>query len=193
MNKRKIRISDRVNNSEKMNIIFRRIFFAFLILIVNLIQNTGHMFPSILGVRAFLIIPLVICISMFERIIPAAMFGLFAGVLWDITLSVGDGFYALFLTLCCTVCSVLISYLMRNNLSTAALLCSGVLIVYILTHWLCFLVFRGVEGSALTFLTFYLPSALYSLAFLPLDYVIIRIFIKKLKNKYPEKIGSFRP
>lgn len=177
---------------EKKNIVFRRVFFVIFILIIALIQNTPHFSVTVWGIEVFLLIPLVVCVSMFEKIIPAAIFGLLAGSLWDINVSIGDGFYALFLSFVAASCSMMINYYMRNNLSTAALLCGIALLLYILIHWLCFVVFRGIEGGVFTIISFYLPSAFVSLIFLVPLYAIVRGFIKRLKNKYPVKINVTR-
>ena len=54
-------------------------------------QNTDGFFPQIFGVRALLLIPAVVCAAMFERDIVGMLFGLFAGMLWDITASGNNG------------------------------------------------------------------------------------------------------
>ena len=45
----------------------RRTVFVLLILAVHILQNTRGLFPEIFGVKANPLIPLVICIGMFER------------------------------------------------------------------------------------------------------------------------------
>ena len=77
----------------------RRTVFVLLILAVHILQNTRGLFPEIFGVKANLLIPLVICIGMFEREIAGAVLGMLAGILWDSVSPMGDGYNALLLML----------------------------------------------------------------------------------------------
>ena len=177
----------------KLNLYIRRIVFVVLILVVSLLQNTPHMFPAIFGAHAFLLIPTIVCISMFEKDLAATLMGIFAGALWDSVAAWGDGFNALFLMLTATVVGLLINYLMRNNLSTALLLSGVFILAYSIIHWFIFVICRGVEGGFVLLFTFYLPSALYTLIFVPFFYASIRTFLKKLKEYYPHKSRVRRP
>jgi rod shape-determining protein MreD len=179
-----------MNKSRVQNkkIFARRILYVLLVLITAALQNTPHLFPSVFGCKALLIIPLVVCMAMFERIIPAMIYGLCAGMLWDITVAPGDGYNALMMTVLAVTCSAMIKYLMRNNLSSAFLLGGCAVVIYMVLHWLFFEVFRSVDGCGITILTYYLPSAVYTLLFLPVYYVIIRKFVQKMKYKYPDPV-----
>lgn len=180
-------------SKSKMNLYLRRIGFVLLILIVGVIQNTPHMFPTVFGAHAFLLIPTVVCISMFERDLAATLMGIFAGAVWDATAARGDGFNALFLMIVATVVGLLINYLMRNNLSTALLLSSVAIVLYAVLHWFIFIICRGVEGGLLLLVTFYLPSVVYTFIFTPIFYILMRKFLRKLKERYPHKSRVIRP
>ena len=151
------------------------------------------MFPTVFGAHAFLLIPTVVCIAMFERDLAATLMGIFAGAIWDATAARGDGFNALFLMIVATVVGLLINYLMRNNLSTALLLSSVAIVLYAFLHWFIFVICRGIEGRLLLFVTFYLPSIVYTFVFTPLFYVIMRKFLRKLRDRYPHKSRVIRP
>lgn len=169
-------------SKKKRALYIRRIAFVIAILIIALIQNTPKLFPTILGFRAFLLIPLVICIAMFEKDLAAALMGALAGALWDITSATGDGFNALILMLLGAATSLLISYIMRNNLATALLLGGMAIAIYILLHWFFFVICSGAEGGFVTLFTFYLPSLIYSFIFVPIFYIILRSFIRKIND-----------
>ena len=116
---------------------------------------------------------------MFEREVPAAVFGAFAGALWDVSSGV-DGFNTLVLMVLCAVCSLLISHLMRNNIVTATALGTGGVaayeIIYIAVR------FWGA-GSPLRFMFgFYLPSLLITVPFVPLCYVLVRFIYNNYRN-----------
>lgn len=163
----------------------RRGILALLIIIGAILQNTAHVFPTIFGARAFLLIPTVVCISMFEKNISASIYGAFAGVLWDITSGASPGFNTIVLMLIATLCGLLINYLMRNNMRTATVLTSCSLAVYTLCYWLFYIVAAGMEDSGYLLLTFYLPSCVYSLVLMPFIYLLIRAIIKKIRDKFP--------
>jgi len=173
--------------------LYSRIAAVCVLLVAHLLQNTPHMFPTFFGVHAFLLLPLAICIAMVEKTLAGTVLGIFAGVLWDTASAHVDGFYALFFMVVCTLVCILMNYLMRNNLVTALLLCGGSILLFCLVHWLVFVVAGGVEGAARMLLTFYLPSALYTFIFAPIDYFVIRAFLKKLRAKYPRKAVTRRP
>jgi rod shape-determining protein MreD len=170
---------------ENLHIYIRRAIIAVVIIVAAMLQNTANLFPTIFGARAFLLIPVVVCISMFEKDVTAAIFGAFAGMLWDMTSAVNDGFNTIFLMLIGSVCGILVNFIMRNNMVTAMLLSSGALVLYSLSYWLVFIVARGVEGGAMMILNFFLPCSVYTLAFTPLIYLLIRAFMKKLRDSLP--------
>ena len=161
-------------------LIIRRTIFVLLILLTNIFQNTNRFFPEILGVRAFLLIPLVVCISMFEREMAGAVLGLFAGALWDVFSGLGDGYNTLFLMLVGAVCGLLINVLMRNHMLTALILSGASCLIYALLYILFFVVARGLDSPGYLLARYYLPSCLYSVVFTPLYYLIVRAVMKKM-------------
>lgn len=169
---------------ENLHIIIRRAVLVIMIIVAAMLQNTAHMFPEIFGIRVFLLIPVVVCISMFEKEL-APFFGTFAGLLWDITSTAPDGYNTVLMMLIASACGLLIKHVMRNNIITSLLLTSCSLVLYSLLYWLFFVVPKGVEGGAMMIFTFYLPCCIYTLVFLPFIYVIIRAFIKKLRDSLP--------
>ncbi len=177
----------------KLNLYIRRIVFVLVIFFVAMIQNTPHLFPTVFGAHAFLLIPLVVCIAMFERDLASTVMGIFAGALWDVSAAWGDGFNAIFLMIIATVVGLLINYLMRNNLFSAMLLGGVAVIAYIIIHWFIFIVCRGIDGAFKLLLMFYLPSAVYTIIFVPIFYIIMRSFLQKLKEYYPHRSRIRRP
>lgn len=169
-------------SKKKRALYIRRIIFVAAIILVALLQNTPHVMPGIFGSHAFLLIPLVVCFGMFETSLVAALMGALAGILWDVTVASGDGYNALILMLFATATSLLISYLMRNNISTALLLGAVAIVLYCLLHWFIFVVCSGATGGFVTLFTFYLPSAIYTFAFVPIFYIILRALLRKIKE-----------
>lgn len=65
------------NNKPKIK---RRAIFVVAIIITAIVQNTGARVNGVFDAHAFLLIPLLISISMFEREIVSALLGVLAGL-----------------------------------------------------------------------------------------------------------------
>ncbi|MCR4616057.1 MAG: rod shape-determining protein MreD [Clostridiales bacterium] len=165
---------------ENKNTIIRRVIFVFILLAAAALQGTKGLFPTPGNIGVFLIIPAAVSIAMFEREVAGLLFGAFAGALWD-TYVTGFGFNAMFLTIVTFGAGVLIHYLMRNNLSTAMLMCSLSMLLYILLYWLFNYVFKGYGTAMQVLLKYYLPTFLYSLVFIPVIYLMVRTVMKKFR------------
>ena len=154
------------NNKPKY---IRFIIYVLLITGVALVQNSPYIIPDIFGARAFMLLPVCVSIAMFEREIAAAVFGVFAGVLWDICLA-KDGFNSVVLLLIGAVCSLLISHFMRNNILTALVLGAGAVVSYCIIYVFINLVLSGAGASVGQLFAFYLPSCIYTAVFIPVFY-----------------------
>ncbi len=147
------------------------IYCALLTASVLLQNSVGGLF-EIFGARVFLSIPLCIAVAMFEREVPAAVFGAFAGALWDVSSGV-DGFNTFVLMALCAVSSLLISHLMRNNIVTSLVLGAGSIVAYEIVY--IAVSFLGAGNPIRMIFTFYLPSLVITVVFVPICYYIIKV------------------
>ena len=159
------------NNRPKIK---RRAVFVLFIVISAILQNTGSRFDGVFSAHAFLLIPLVVAISMFEREITSAILGAFAGLLWDLSAGL-DGYNMLLIMLICAVSSILISRLMRNNIVTAVVLGVTAVAVYIFFYILIYIVLDGGGYPLSQIFRFYLPSFILTILFVPLYYYLIKM------------------
>ena len=164
--------------ADNKNLYIRRALFAFLIIITASCQHTAGDAFSIFGARAFLLIPLTVTIAMNEKSMGGLSFGLLAGVLWDVATVRGDGFYSVTLALAGFTAGVAVSYIVRNNILASLLLSGGACFFVTVSYWLIFIFIRGYEGAFSMLMSFYLPSAVYSLAFTAVYYYIVKNIIK---------------
>ena len=153
------------------------IFGAVLIASV-LLQNSVGGLLEIFGARVFLCIPFCIAIAMFEREVPAAIFGAFAGALWDVSSGI-DGFNTFVLMILCAVSSLLISHLMQNNLITALVLGAGSITAYEILYIV--IRFWGAGSPVRQIFTFYLPSLVITGVFIPLCYFLVKFIYNSFK------------
>lgn len=152
----------------------RRAIFLLFIIVTAIFQNTGSRFNGVISAHAFLLIPLVVSISMFEREITAALLGASAGLLWDLSAGL-DGYNMLVIMLICAVTSILISRLMRNNIVTAVVLGITAIAVYIFFYILIYIVLDGGGYPFSQIFRFYFPSFVLTSAFIPIYYYLIKM------------------
>ena len=129
--------------ADNKNLYIRRALFIVLIALTAVFQHTDGAVPSIFGAKAFLLIPLTVCIAMNEKSMGGLSFGILAGVLWDFATVRGDGFYAVVLALAGFTAGAAVTYLVRNNVFAALLLSLGACSFVTVSYWLIFILMRG--------------------------------------------------
>lgn len=170
-----------VTNIQNKNTILRRVILALFVLLTYIFQNTGGLFPAPGGVHAILLIPLTICVAMFEREFAGIFFGLLAGAMLDAFSSDTICFHSVFLTVIGFVAGALITYLMRNNFVCAVILTTASVLIYNTTYFLFYCAFDGTEKPLYIYFRYYFLSVIYTVIFTPLYYFIVRALSKKLK------------
>lgn len=156
----------------------RWVIWGALMVISVLLQNSVGGLLEFFEARVFICVPVCVAIAMFEREVPAAIFGAFAGALWDVSSGV-DGFNTIILMALSAVCSLLISHLMRNNLITALVLGAGSVTVYEIIY--IAVRFWGAGSPVRQIFTFYLPSLLITVVVVPVCYFIVKAIYNSYK------------
>jgi rod shape-determining protein MreD len=168
--------------TRKQNVI-KYVCYCLIILVVDLLQNTGGLFPEIFGARCFLLLPLVIILSMSEDVFAGTMLGLFAGLLWDLTGAVHLGFNCIFIAVMCFFSSALATYITRDTFITNMISSAIVITLYCLMYWLFFIIIKGVDGGELTIFSFYIPSGIYTAVLTPVLWLILKPIKMKLNHE----------
>lgn len=172
---------------ENRLIYIRRFAFVLFIVITAVFQNAKGSLLSISGVHAVLLVPLTVCVAMHEKSVAALLLGVFSGVLLDMFSSAPDGFYALFLATVAFVCSLLVTFEMRNNIMTALLLSFCACFAQTLLYWLLFFFAKGYDSAVYVYFRFYFSSAVYSSLFTFIYYYavqkICRLTLPERKRK----------
>lgn len=166
---------------DNRNVYIRRACYAVGLLCVAMLQNTAGLLPSFFGFRALIIIPALVSVAMFEKEMAGMFFGLFAGLLWDMSSASGGHFQAIMMTAIGFVCGCLITYLMRNNIITGIIFSSSALVIHSLLCWLKDYIFNGNFDGAYKLITFYIPSCIYTMLFFPIFYFLVR-FVQRRFN-----------
>lgn len=154
--------------------------FGALLLLADLLQNTAGLMPEIFSARCFIMIPALVILIIGEEEITASIIGLLSGMLWDLSSGVHLGFNCIFFAVLCFGISALINRMMRDTFITNMLICTFSIVLYCLVYWLFFIIIKGIENAQMTILTFYLPSAIYTILITPIAYAILNRIKKKL-------------
>ena len=125
--------------ADNKNLYIRRALFVLLLVLTAVFQHTKGAVPSLFGARAFLLIPVAVCIAMFEKSMGGLSFGVLAGVLWDFATVRGDGFYAVVLALAGYTAGAAVTYIVRNNIFSALILSAGASLFISTSYWFVFI------------------------------------------------------
>lgn len=169
-------------NSDKKKLIIRRALLGLVVYLLAFLQNGEGRFPSLFSVRAFFLIPAVVAIGMFEKEIPGILYGLFAGVLWDMVAS-GNNYNAIFLVIAGYISAMLITTIMRCNIATHFIITTLFLIIYSVGYWLFNYVFKGIDGAVFVLFRYYLPAIIYTCVFSPFIFLLVRFIEKKFEDE----------
>lgn len=168
-----------IEELSKKDSIKRRILLAVIVLITFIIQTTGGFFPAPFGIHACLMIPVTVCVAMFEREFSGLFYGLAAGMMLETVSPDSVCFYSFMLTLIGFTTGMLITYLMRNNLVTAMIFTLAFSLILNSLYCLFFFVFDGINITFVFYLKYYFLSAIYTTIFTPIFYLIVRVIVKK--------------
>ena len=164
--------------SDNRDIYIRRALFVVLVGLTAIFQHTAGALPSLFGARAMVLIPLTVCIGMYERSMPGLTFGVLAGVLWDFASVGADGFFSVALATVGYLSGVAVTWILRNNIFSALILSAISVTAVNTAYWLVFIQMKEFEGAAELLTGFYLPSALYTLLFTFLFYYLVGFLLR---------------
>ncbi|MDD2362463.1 MAG: rod shape-determining protein MreD [Oscillospiraceae bacterium] len=157
--------------------------YGIVILLTSILQSLPNFLPPIGGARPALMVPVVVCIAMFEGPVGGAAAGVAGGILWDLFSDRLLGFNALLLLIICCACGLMSQLLIRNNLISSMLMTAAALFIQGLISWF-FYDFMFENQQALTaLLSLSIPGFFYSLFLTPPIYFVVYSVAKILRNR----------
>ena len=132
-----------------------------LLLFLNAIQTTPHLF-EIFSIKPVLIVPLVVCVCMFESVMPSAVFSMIAGLVWDVSSDKILGFNGIILIVCGVFISLLCIYYFHTKVMNSIAFCAIVMIFQGLLNYLFYFAIWQYSGSYVVLISDILPTALYT-------------------------------
>lgn len=153
---------------------FRYAALALVVVATWLVENTASTLFAPNNINLYLMVCVVTAIGMLEEELPAALYGLFGGLLMDLFTPGQLGLNSILLLLIGMGTSLVITHVMRSTILTSILFSGAALLLYTVVYWLFMLVFKGVDGSLGALFSMYLPRAALTFLLSPLIYMLIR-------------------
>lgn len=157
--------------------------YGLVILLASILQSLPNFLPVIGCARPTLIIPIVVCIAMFEGPVGGAAAGVAGGILWDIFSDRLLGFNALLLLIICCACGLMSQLLIRNNLISSMLMAAAALFAHGLIDWFIYDLMLENDQPLNTLLWYTAPGFVYSLLLTPPLYFAVYFVARLLRNR----------
>lgn len=171
-----------MNFNSNRYVYIRKTVFVLLIILTALFQHTGFI-PRLFGAPAMLLVPLTVCLCMFERSTSGMWYGVLAGALWDFASVRGDGFFAVVLTVIAFISGTLITFVFRRSIRSALVISFGALAFTNVSYWLIFILRKGYEDAFSVLISYYMPSVFYSMIFVFVYYYLAEAIVKLTAQK----------
>lgn len=159
--------------------IFKWALYALLLIAFCLIQFTPDVM-DVLGIKPVLIVPLVVVAAAFREELGSVIFAAAAGLIWDTYTSTPFGFNAFVLAVFAAVISLLVLYLVRNNLLNVMAMVLGTMLLYELLRWLFFVVLFDGGNAVRSLVGHTLPTIVYTMAVSPFVYLLVAKLERKV-------------
>lgn len=160
---------------EKLLPALKWVVFSLLLLALYALQTTPGLF-EIAHTKPVLIVGLVVCVAMYENVLPSACFAMAAGLLWDISSDKLFGFNGLILLVCGMFISLLCIYYLHTKLLNALIFCAAVMLVQSGLDYLFSYAVWDYPNAWMAYVQRMLPMAAYTVvATLPIFFLVRRV------------------
>ena len=160
----------------------RYITYALEIILLYVISGVPGLLPSISGTKPLLLLPVAVTIAVFEKEVPAMIFGLSCGALCDLGFSDKIGFYTIALTLLCFAFGYCARNFFVTNFANAMAIGGTTVVVLLCIHFLIYYANGDFPNAGAHFLRHYLVKILYTGVFLPPLFFLNRLLRSTIDN-----------
>lgn len=136
---------------------------------------------AILGTKPVLLAGFVVAVAMMQKEIPAAVFGISSGLLWDLSSPALFGFHGLIFLVGSVTISLFIQYVMRSKLISYLLFLGGLLLLDRFFYFLFYYLIWRYEDCICLWWYSFLPEIGYSTAVGILLYYLIGWLTQKFQ------------
>lgn len=153
--------------------ILKWVSYYLILFIVYSWQTTPNLF-EIFNIKPVLIVPLVVAISMYEKVMESACIGMLAGFLWDISSDKLFGFNAIILIVITAFISLICIYYLQTKLINFVAFCVLALFIQGGLDYFFYYKIWGYENSEIIFNNRILPTIIYTTIISPIFFYLIK-------------------
>ncbi len=166
---------DLKRKKEKRNSVIRWCIYGLLLAVSYIYMTTA---PLTLRTPLF-VIPIVMCIAMYEEPFDSAIIGCVAGLLLDTAQGTLIGFSAIAMLWCCLGTSLLFHFFMRRHIVNIVMLNAAAIVIQGILHYFFFYAIWEYDKGGQIFLDRFLPVMIYTaIAVFPF-FFLVRFLVKK--------------
>lgn len=161
---------------EKRNTVLRWILYGVMLAVSYVYMTTA---PLNLRTPLF-VIPIAMCISMFEEPFESAVCGCVAGLLLDTAQGTLVGLSGIIILWCCLLSSLLFHFFMRRHILNIVILNAGAILIQGVIHYFFYYAIWEYDASGKIFIKEFLPVMIYTeIAVIPF-YFAVRFLVRHL-------------
>ncbi len=165
---------------KNLRLVFKWTLYTAVLLLSYTLGQNPYLF-AVWGLRPVLIIPVAVCVAMFEHEFSGGVFAAVAGILWGCSSDAVFGYYAILLLVVGVTTGLICSYAMSPTLFTSLLLAGGFSLIIGLLDFFFFYVLWDYSELLQFLVTRILPTiGLTAISVVPY-YYITRLIHNKLR------------
>lgn len=164
----------------KLSTFLKYLSYIIEIIIIFVLFSTPNLIPEVFGGKPSLLITIAISIAVFEREIPAMIFGLLCGLLIDIGYSSTIGTFSIGLTIICFVLGYVANNLIVANIFNVLLVSFVAILILFLLHFLFSYIMLGYDDPLSYFVNHYISRIVGTFIFTPIFYFLNRFIHRTL-------------
>jgi len=138
---------------------------------------------AILGVKPLLIFSLATTFAFFEDDKSAGIYAVFLGAIWDVAAGKSFGFSSAIMLIIATVISLLVLYLVKQNIINCLILTAAGLFCYDVIYYIFYFLIWDRPGGWMLILCHFIPTFIYTISITPLFYYGIKFLNQKLAEQ----------
>lgn len=164
-------------NRQRLLLTARWACYALLLVLCYTLQTNRILF-ELGGIRPLWLPAACLVLSVWEDAFPSALYGMFAGLLWDLSSNRLAGFFAGFLLVCCFACSSITQLLLRRTLFNTCALSLGCLLVVTGLDYLFSYVLFSLPQRGTYYLGTLIPTVVYTVLICAVLYPLYRLIFR---------------
>lgn len=166
---------------EKVRPYLKWFIYYFLLLLFLALQTTPKFF-EIAGIKPVFVVPFMVCVCMFEDIVPSAFFSMVTGLFWDITSGKLLGFNAVILLCLGALISLLCVYYLHTKLLNSFFCCIVVVATQAFLDYIFHFAIWSTKDASLILTNNIIPTAIYTLIFIVPFFYLARSISRRLND-----------